>query len=67
MSTQADLAEGSNLWFFVPQEDMRPVLEAYSKWVKENKLEEAVIKVTSGVGWALLLLKASEYVVNDSS
>lgn len=51
------------MWFFVPQEDMRPVLEAYSKWVKENKLEEAVIKVTSGVCWVLLLLKA----VDDSS
>lgn len=45
MTTQADLNAGSNLWFFVPQDDMRPVLEAYTKWVKENKLEEAVIKV----------------------
>jgi hypothetical protein len=29
-----------NMWFFIPEDEIRPTMEAYVKWAKEFKLDD---------------------------
>lgn len=48
LGSHSELSAGVNLWFFVPQDDMRGVLEAYGDWAKKTipkeKRDDVVVK-----------------------